>query len=148
MSKGIISAKKTTCPPTLRTLALLQAGTAAEKRRRWQQKFTACVKKMRCINMRWGGRKSKSERREPPFYRRTLIYSIELIDVGKVMGALGGDGPGLPSITLAIITHNRRFPLLTIISSRLFSLMPLLSCLLMRCRSLSHNRSCPSAIHG
>ncbi|MBP1522604.1 hypothetical protein IU399_13800 [Salmonella enterica subsp. enterica serovar Worthington] len=58
---------------------------------------------MRCINMRWGSRKSKSERPGTAFIAIALILN-QVIDVGKLMGALGGDsGPGLSfGLTLAI----------------------------------------------
>ncbi|MBZ3661488.1 hypothetical protein JT306_21605 [Salmonella enterica subsp. enterica serovar Kentucky] len=58
---------------------------------------------MRCISMRWSSRKNKSERPGTAFIAIALILN-QVIDVGKVMGALGGDsGPDLSfGLTLAI----------------------------------------------
>lgn len=57
--------------------------------------------------MRWGSRKSKSERPGTAFIAITLILN-QVIDVGKLMGALGGDsGPGLLRAYSRSATHNR-----------------------------------------
>ncbi|EAN8397991.1 hypothetical protein DTS73_21345 [Salmonella enterica] len=63
--------------------------------------------------------------REPPFIAITLILN-QVIDVGKLMGALGGDsGPDLSfGLTLAISNAYRLLFRRSLIP-RLFSLMPL-----------------------
>lgn len=55
----------------LRTLALLQAELPLKKAAALAAEIHG-VKKMRCISMRWGSRKSKSERPGTAFYRHRV----------------------------------------------------------------------------